>query len=775
MLRLTRLGTKPWSLLVCGLLTGCLGNSAQRLEAVRTAGLERSIAALVEPAIQRGDLPGCVVAIGNQAGVQWLQAYGHRQLQPHREAMTVDTVFDLASLTKPLVTATCMMVLVDRGQVRLDERASETWPEFGTHGKEQVSLRELLLHTSGLIADNDLADYEDGNEIAWQRIADLPLQHPPGTKFVYSDVGYLVAGHIIERVTGKGLDEFAQEVLFTPLGMDGTGFCPDRRRQRRAAPTEMRAGEWLRGSVHDPRSAALGGIAGHAGLFSTAEDLSRLARLYLSRGTWNQQRILSDRAIDVLTRGVAISGAIRSPGFDIKSRYSKNRSDLFGEQAFGHGGFTGTTFWVDPESDLFVIFLSNRLHPDGVGAVNRLAGKIGSVAVAHMVKAPLRSSSEIEITKRPAVATGVDQLQATGCQVLAGQRVGLISNHTGVTTSGQRTVDVLHHAENVELVRLFSPEHGFQGVMDGVVHDDLDPITGLPIVSLYGDQRRPRLELLDDLDGLVFDIQDVGTRFYTYISTLKNCMEVCAGAGKFLMVLDRPNPLNGILVQGPMSSIAETSFTNPHAMPLRHGMTVAEIAKMFQSELLPTLDLRTVYLQNWTRKDYYDQTGLPWVATSPNLRSLHQALLYPGVAMLEFTNVSVGRGTDAPFELMGAPWWDGQHVARRLRGFGIAGLSVTPIQFRPESSTHTGVQCEGVRVWVTDRRSFVPHALGWALAVILRDDYGAQWTGDFGRLLANEELLREFKAGATFAELMELSARGSAKFRRDRSDWLLYP
>ena len=334
---------------------------------------------LVAESIAAGDMPGCVVCIGRHGRIGFVKAYGQRQIEPVEELMTTDTVFDLASLTKPIATATSIMLLIDRGKLDLEDPVVDYFPEFGVNGKDAITVRQLLLHQSGLLPDNHLRDYLDGPQLAWERICALELQNPVGAKFVYSDVNFIVLGRLVQHISGKPLDLFARSEIFHPLGMAATGFKPDESLRERTAPTEQRQGEWIKGEVHDPRAFALGGVAGHAGLFSTAEDLAVFAQMMLNRGEYDGIRIFSEGTADCMTRGYDVSGGVRGLGWDKRSGYSYNGGELRSESAFGHGGFTGTVLWIDPSHDLFFVFLSNRLHPDGKGSVNRLAGRIADV------------------------------------------------------------------------------------------------------------------------------------------------------------------------------------------------------------------------------------------------------------------------------------------------------------------------------------------------------------------------------------------------------------
>lgn len=702
-----------------------------------------TIDALLEHGTAAGDFCGGVVLIARHGKVAYLKAFGDRQVEPDRHAMTTETLFDMASITKPVATATSIMLLVERQLVALDDPVAKHLPEFGEQGKQTITVRHLLTHQGGLIPDNPIADYAQGPELAWRRICDLKLESPPGTRFVYTDVGFIVLGKLIERLTGQDVHQFSQQHIFRPLGMRETGYLPNASRRARAEVTEQRDGRWLQGEVHDPRAAALGGIAGHAGLFSTAQDLARFAQMMLRNGQYSDQQVLSSETVRLMTTPIEIGTASPPPtvplgsqalravtrclGWDHHSTYSINRGDFLSPRAFGHGGFTGNVLWIDPEHDMFYIVLVNRLHPDGVGVVNPLAGRIGTIAVAALD--PITESDGKRGTFP--VLTGIDVLERDGFKTLRNAKVGLITNQTGVNRRGVSTVKVLHQAPGVELVAVFSPEHGLQGQRDDPrIGDSEDPETGLPVFSLYGETRRPTPQSLANLDTLVFDIQDIGTRYYTYVSTMGECLEAAAEHGIRFVVLDRPNPIRGDRCEGPMLDPGRESFVGFHAMPVRHGMTVGELARLFQRERVPRAKLEVIPLEGWHRGDWYDRTELPWISPSPNMRSLAAAILYPGIGWMETTNVSVGRGTDTPFEVFGAPWMDGYGLARRLNSAALPGLRAIPLRFRPTSSKFEGQDCGGVRLVITDREILRPCDVGFEIAQYLRREYREKWQGD---------------------------------------------
>jgi uncharacterized protein YbbC (DUF1343 family) len=720
---------------------------------------------VVAEGIQAGEMPGCVVMIGRRGKVVFFKAYGDRQVEPDRIAMTTDTVFDMASLTKPVATATSVMILVEQGELRLCDRVARHVPEFGQNGKEAITVLQLLTHQGGLIPDNSLADYENGPDKAWERIFALKLRAAPGSKFIYTDVGYMVLAELVRRVSGRDVHEFSQEHVFGPLGMTETGYLPAEPLRRRAAPTEKRDGQWMRGEVHDPRAYLLGGIAGHAGLFSTAEDLAVYAQMMLGGGQYQGVHVLQQDTVERMTRGYRVSRGFRAMGWDSKTGYSTNRGKSFSHRAFGHGGFTGTATWIDPELELFVIFLSNRLHPDGKGSVNPLAGRIGTIA-----------ADAVQDYQRPNVLTGIDVLVRDGFRQLAGRRVGLITNQTGIDREGTSTVRLLNEAENVELVALFSPEHGLEGKLDVPrIADSRDQTTGLKVFSLYGETRRPTPEMIEGIDAIVFDVQDIGTRFYTYISTMGYAMEEAAKHGVRFVVLDRPNPIGGVDVAGPVLDPGRESFVGYHPLPVRHGMTVGELAGMFKAERELDLELEVIRVEGWERPMFFDATGLRWVNPSPNMRSLTEAILYPGIGLLETTNLSVGRGTDTPFEILGAPWIDGSRLEQALSRAELPGVTFRAVVFTPNASKFKEERCEGVTITLTDRDRFEPLRTGFEVARTLRNLYPDAWNAEaYDRLLADKKVHAAVLAGKPVDEIEATYRQELEEFVKRRSRFLLY-
>jgi len=375
----------------------------------------------------------------------------------------------------------------------------------------------------------------------------------------------------------------------------------------------------------------------------------------------------------------------------------------------------------------------------------------------------------------PVTQTGIDTLANDGCALLRGRKIGLITNHTGRTSDGRRTVDVLFKTAGVQLMALFSPEHGWEGKVDSKVADTKDEATCLPVYSLYGETRVPTDTMLAGIDTLVFDIQDVGCRFYTYLSTMRNCLEVAASKKLRFVVLDRPNPIGGVRIEGPVLGDDRRDFVGAHRIPLRHGMTAGELAKMIVGEDGLQVDLHVVPCVGWQRADLWDRTGLPWINPSPNMRSLTQAMLYPGIGLLEGTNLSVGRGTDTPFEVLGAPWCDGVQLAARLRAANLPGVTFVPVSFTPAASKFRGEPCGGVNVVITDWRTFEPVRTGIHVAGALRGQHGKDWNTDkLDWLLKHEPTRDAILAGKPADEIVASWQKDLDLFRMRRKPFLLY-
>jgi len=758
---------------------------------------------IIEQAIHDGNIPGAVLLVGHDGHVIYRKAYGARALEPRHEAMTVDTIFDLASLTKVIATTTAMMQLVERGKVRLNDPVAKYLPEFAQNGKEDITVRQLLTHYSGLEPDLDLKTPWQGKETAFRMAFAETPQEPPGSGFTYSDINFITLGALVERVSGETLDQYTVRHIFAPLKMMHTRFVPPLAWKAKIAPTQYDDNNvMLRGVVHDPTARRMGGVAGHAGLFSNADDLAKFAQVLLNGGGG----ILSAFSVEKMTRPEQPPAAevLRGFGWDIDSPFSSNRGDLLPVGSFGHTGFTGTSVWIDPTTKTYIILLTNAVHPRGKGNAVGLRSKVATAVAAALPltaseKEALRwqsitgyneaqSAARHYAVRNGNVKSGIDVLEEHNFDILQGsaapgsaakKRIGLLTNQTGVDSQGRRTIDVLAQAPGVSLDMLFGPEHGATGMLDTTnLSNSKDEATGIPIYNVYGGTdaaRRPALDVLKNLDAVVVDIQDAGVRFYTYQTTLGYFLEAAAKVGIEVIVLDRPDPITGSFVQGPVSDAGRENFTNYFIEPVRQGMTMGELAKMFNAERGLKAKLTVVPMAGWQRGDWFDSTGLAWVNPSPNLRTLTEATLYPGVALIEGTNVSVGRGTDTPFELVGAPWIKGRELAAYLNRRGIAGIRFVAVSFTPSASAYNGQGCEGVNIVLTDRNGFDGPELGIELASALRKLYPADFKLDrITELLVNQGVYDALVAGEDPRRIAQDWQEDLEKFQQMRQKYLIY-
>ena len=776
------------------------GPTQERSESLPAAGESRlkNVDAIMERAVASGNIPGGVVLIGHNGKVIYRRAFGERSLEPSREAMTVDTVFDLASLTKCIATTTAIMQLVEQGRVRLNDPVSAYLKDFAQNGKKDITIRELMTHYSGLRPDLDLATPWEGRAAAFRMAMEQRPANPPGAKFVYSDINFETLGFLVEQLTGEPLNQYAAKHIFEPLGMNETRFLPPKEWRPRIAPTEYdEHGVMLRGVVHDPTARRMGGVAGHAGLFSTADDLARFAQALLSGTT-----VLSPLAIEKMTtpEQPANAASVRGLGWDIDSPFAGNRGELLPVGSFGHTGFTGTSLWIDPVTDTYIVILTNAVHPHVGKSAVALRGKIAT-AVADALDLTVSENEKrrlARITGYGESMTAARRIESRNGDVLAGidvlesdayrelhpdpahpRRIGLVANQTSVDREGRRTADLLAHAPGLELKAIFSPEHGIGGNLDTTeIADSRDEATGVTIYSVYGDsdaRRRPSADALAGLDAIVFDIQDAGVRFYTYETTLGYFLEAAAKAGKEIVVLDRPDPIGGAFVQGPVADKGRESFVSYWQTPVRHGMTIAELASMFNAEKHIGAKLTVVPMRGWQHGDWFDSTGETWVNPSPNLRSLTEATLYPGVGMIEATNISVGRGTNTPFELVGAPWIDPAALARYLNARELDGVRFVPVRFTPRSSEYAGQACGGVNLVVTDRDALDAPEMGLEIAGALLQLYPNQYRiSGLDTLMVSQASLAALQAGEDPRRIAEEWQDEDESFRQLRARYLLY-
>jgi uncharacterized protein YbbC (DUF1343 family)/CubicO group peptidase (beta-lactamase class C family) len=758
----------------------------------------QNLDSIVEDAIRQGQMPGAVLLVWHNGQAMYRKAFGNRSLEPARAPMSVDTIFDIASLTKVVATTTAIMQLVEQGKIRLNDPVVRYLPEFGQNGKQDVTVRELLTHFSGLPKDLPLTYEWQGRETAYRMAFSSPLEYPAGSHFQYSDVNFIVLGAVVERVSGMRLDAYCQQNIFAPLGMKHTRFLPPPSWLPEIAPTQYdEHNHMLHGVVHDPTARRMGGVAGHAGVFSTADDLSKFAQALL-----NGSPVLKALSIEKMTtpQQPPTATILHGFGWDIDSPYSSNRGELLPVGSFGHTGFTGTSIWIDPTTQTYIILLTNAVHPNGKGSAIALRAKVANAVAAAIPltideQAQLRLESitgyneaetaEHKLTARNGnVLIGIDVVERQDFAAFHGnttapKRIGLLTNQTGIDAEGRRTIDILAHAPRISLQAIFSPEHGVTGSLDTTdISNSKDAATGVPIYSVYGSsdqERRPSLEILKTLDAVVIDLQNVGARFYTYETTLGYFLEAAAKTGTEIIVLDRPDPVTGSLVQGPISDPGNESFVNYFSLPVRHGMTMGELARMFNAERKIHAKLEVIPMQGWLRGDWFDSTGTTWANPSPNLRNLTQTTLYPGVAIVEGTNLSVGRGTDTPFEVIGAPWIKGKELAQYLNARNISGARFIPIIFTPEGSNYAGQICQGVNIVLLDRNAFDAPELGIELASALHKLYPVQFQIEkMQAILANQQVYEAITQGEDPRRIAEDWEEPLKQFEQLRKKYLLY-
>ncbi len=895
--------TRRGAVVVIALL--CLTRVSVSQSAVTKAPDFGAVSALLNDAVAAHRPPGAVVVVGHGGRVVFEKAYGERKLasepgldgQPSTaEAMTEDTIFDMASLSKCLSTATAVMQLYEQGKVQFDDPVEKYLPGFNAgHDAERakVTVRMLLTHTSGEGPDVDLKDAwglaaPDFMEGA-HRALTTPLMSAPGEVFRYSDINFILLGYMVQVLSGEPLDVYAQEHIFKPLGMTETRYlpvakacgphrvvgaavawaptpkghmlfaCPKRDwstslleriapeahdDEAKAAPgTNPDYDRLLRGTVHDPTTRRMGGVAGHAGVFSTAQDVSLFAQGLLDRlagrpstfplkqstlemmvapqqpgrmaGQVAAANAAEHAAIAAGDKAAAAGLAphypavrgqdLRGFGWDIDTAFSKPRGVVFPIGSFGHTGFTGTSLWMDPGSDTYVILLANAIHPRGNPPISNLRGEVATAAAEALSLYGSAGTSSRD-ARSATTLVGIDVLEGQrfaplvrgAAQAHHGLAVGVLTNQTGLDSAGRRTVDILatdlpKAVPGAKLAAIFSPEHGIFGRQDSMhVEGEVDPATGLRVTSLYGPteaDKRPSHEELKDLDAVVIDLQDAGVRFFTYDTVTGYFLEAAAKEKtEFhhdlkIVVLDRPDLIGGEQVQGPVSDESLTTgvaaYIDYMPLPVRTGMTIGELAKYIVGVKHMDADLTVVPMEHWSRGQYFDETGLPWTNPSPNLRTMTAAVPYPGLGFLDYSPVSVGRGTDTPFELFGAAWMHAADVAAALNARHIPGVSfaatTTSVAENANHYPFHGQTIDAVRIAVTDRRALDSPEMGVEILSMLHRMYPEQFDVEKTlRLVGSRATVEAIKRGDDPRVIAEGWKPKLAEYVEARKAFLLY-
>ncbi|SFS20619.1 transporter, SSS family [Granulicella pectinivorans] len=857
------------------------------------------VSTLMNDAIAAHKLPGAVVQVGHNGKVLFTQAYGVRKYdgepgldgQPSpAEPMTVDTIFDMASLTKCLATATAIMQLYEEGKIQFDDPVAKYLPDFAANGKEAVTIRMLLTHYSGLPEDVSIKDpwglVTPDKAEGIKRAMESTLYGPAGHTFKYSDINFITLGALVEKLSGQPEDVYVAEHIFKPLGMTDTYYHPYDKTcgpvihyganvapgpkpigrigvvclphtwspyslDPRTAPTahddESKTDptlnpDWdhlLRGTVHDPTTRRMGGVAGHAGVFSTTHDVGLYAAALLEKLLHNtgpfplkqstlklmttpeQPATASTEAVIFNPDGTPTRGIpVRAFGWDINTAFSRPRGAIFPIGSFGHTGFTGTTLWMDPTSDTYVVLLSNAVHPRVGGAISQLRGLVATaVAKALGLTSPATSSTK--------TLTGIDVLeqshytQLTEAAARHNNRLnlGILTNVAGTDSKGRRTIDVIateasKAVPQIHLTTLFAAEHGLSAKQETTaIKAEFDDATHLPITSLYGPKpsdRRPTHDQLKDLDAVLVDFQDVGNRFWTFDTAMAYFLEASAAEKRDyhhdleIIVLDHPNPTSGtdFAVQGPISDPGRQAYIDYTPLPARHGMTIGELARYYNTEATPTAQsteifaagakatsapatkgigahLTVVTVQNWTRDQYLDQTGIVWNNPSPNLRSVNAATLYPGIGLFETSNLSVGRGTATPFEHFGAPYLKPEAVLACLVPRNIPGIAFSattmPIQETPDHYPYHGQTIPGIKLTITDRTILDTPELGMEIITCVHKLYPTEFNLDRTiRIIANADTLAALTRGDDPRAIAASWKPSLDAFRAKRIPYLLY-
>ena len=700
------------------------------------ASTQKILADALASAVKSTQNPGAVAYVGDMEKALFWEAFGLRQRVPVTRSASVDTIYDLASLTKVIATTTATLLLHQDGLIDLDAPITEYLPipEFGT-----LTCRHLLTHTSGLAAGRPY--YKQASTVTEmiQLYAEDGLDWTPGTRRRYSDAGFMILGRIVEFVARDRLDAFCTARIFKPLEMAHTCFNPPADWAEGCAATEQCA--WrkklIQGVVHDENAYAVGGIAGHAGLFSNAKDLATFCRALLGG------KLLTKGTLDRMTRiGQVPCYPWQGLGWWLDPWATGTDGYLFSRAAFGHSGWTGTCLWMDRESGRFAILLGNTCHPSRSQRNNPEFRRTFFDGVA-------KAFWPDKVTTH----TGLDRIMREDFQPLRGRRVALLTHHAAVDQMGRHALDVFALAPDVKLHVIFSPEHGLRGEAEAgaSVPSENGPA---PVVSLMGDRTAPSDDELAEIDYFVVDLQDVGARYYTYAATMKACLQACRRAGKPVIVLDRPNPTGGIILEGPIAE-DEASPVCWGRVPVRHALTMGELAVFFAKQLGTTkrFSVAVHTLDNWRRDRLFTDCSLPWVAPSPNIPTPETTLAYVGMCLFEGTNLNEGRGSETPFMVIGAPWLDPPRIIEHLQPDDCRGCRLEPVRYTPRSISGKASAprfrdetCEGIRIHLTDPRGTRSFRLAVALIIAIRRAHPRrfQWqTNEWFDALAGTPRLRE--------------------------------
>ena len=702
--------------------------------------------------------------VGTLDDMLFHEAVGYRQIDPVRVLTDTETLYDLASLTKVVATTTAVLMLREKGALELDKPATDY---LAMTGFPAITVRHLLTHAGGVAPGRAFYRTHTSIDTMLVEYAAIGADGPPGLLWRYSDIGFMILGRIIEHVTGQTLDRFCEDAIFKPLHMTDTVFNPSETMRARCAPTERCTwrNRLVHGEVHDENASAAGGISGHAGLFSTASDLAVFCRAFM-RG-----ELVSEATLDEISaKGQVPSYPWQGLGWLVDPWESRTTGFLPSRHALGHTGWTGTSMWMDLRRGNFAVLLSNTCHPGRGGRDNRTLRSTFHRSVARELY-PRKANTH----------AGLDRLLNERFHVLRNaNRIALLTNHAVVDELGRHILDVFDLGAAHKLHILYGPEHGIRGNYEAGANVPSEE-GNVPVVSLYGERKRPSRTELAEIDLFVVDLQDIGSRYYTYMATMRECMAACAEAKKPVLVLDRPNPLGGVVLEGPIAEFTDSPVCCA-PIPIRHGMTMGELALFFLREEFSRQKL-VVYvnvLDSWRRDLLFEECAYPWTPPSPNIPTPLTALLYVGTCLFEGTNLNEGRGTETPFHVFGAPWLDAESIIGAIDpalspGCRLSACVYTPraIPGRASNPRYRDQACRGIRLHVENPHNVRAFTTTVALlgAIRQRHPNEFQWTRFFDVLAGGPALRTWIENGTPTADILarirpELDAFAAALPRR---------
>jgi uncharacterized protein YbbC (DUF1343 family)/CubicO group peptidase (beta-lactamase class C family) len=711
----------------------------------------------LKDAVSKSHSPGAVACVGNREGILSLECAGNRQVKPEVHAADINTLYDLASLTKVVATTTALMLLRNQGFLDLDEPIAELLPIPAF----KFTVRHCMTHSAGLIAG--CAYYENASGLIemLQRYSGLELSWPAGTRRRYSDVSYMILGKVVELITRDSLDHFCAKNIFAKLGMNETGFKPPAELRARAAATENCTwrGGYVVGYVHDENCYAAGGVTGHAGLFSTAGDLAKFCAAMLN------YKILPKDTLEEMMRPAQVPVyPWQGLGWKVNPWACGSEGYVASRRAIGHTGWTGTSIWMDFDSGIYSILLSNTCHPSRETRDSKTLRQVYHNAVAAKYYPNTAN-----------VHTGLDRVVWDLFDAIKGKKLALLTHHAAVDELGRNVLDVLALDSEVDPRVVYTPEHGLKGDVEAGFSIEGERAGKVKVISLYGKQTAPSQAELKDIDLFLIDMQDVGARWYTYMATMLDALRVCAKAGVPVMVLDRPNPIGGDIIEGPIATECN-SLVCCAPIPARHGMTMGELATFFAGRMpeLKNLKLSVSTMDGWKPSLPFKKCQLPWIPPSPNIPTPETALLYSGMCLFEATNMNEGRGTDTPFALLGAPWLMPDKVIAALPADACHGVSCSPCEYTPRSIPGKSadprcrdVPCHGIHVVIDDEKAARPFTFSVALIAAIRKVHPNEFVFEnkgFDRLAGGPSLRAALEKGTPAAEIMAGYAPELKKF-----------